>query len=94
MGEIQKIRPQCYLERNARVIFKLNYYYFDFNTLTETAYYQKHKNVATEQVEIHISKSRLKVGMYLGKSFWEEMFQKAKKIPDRNKPTYIFKRLS
>ena len=38
--------------------FQAQLYYFDFNTLTETAYYQKHKNVATQQVKNKVSKSR------------------------------------
>ena len=38
--------------------FQAQLYYFDFNTLTETAYYQKQKNVATQKVEIKVSKLR------------------------------------
>ena len=45
--------PTIVLSRNkcARN-FQAQLYYFVFNTLTETAYYQKHKNVATQKVDI------------------------------------------
>ena len=41
--------------------FQAQLYYFDFNTLTETAYYKKHKNVATQKVEIKHFKIKVKI---------------------------------
>ena len=54
--------PAIVLSRNkcARN-FQAQLYYFDFNTLTETAYYQKQKNVATQKVEIKHFKIKVKI---------------------------------